>query len=114
MLLEVGELSGIGGDYGFKALQFWEEFGMLAEVVDAVCVEDDETVVGEALDHFGEKVLHVFVSAQARPDHPAVDGLFPGLQLPGPVVQHLGLLLDLAGELLAGDEEGVRDNFGRI
>ena len=78
----------VGGEDCAETAQLGEEVGVLAEVVDAVCVEDCDAVVGEALHQSWEELVHVLVPSQARADHPGVDGLAPVPHPLQPLLNH--------------------------
>lgn len=82
---------------------------MLAEVIDAICVEYNQAAVWQTFDQLREEFLHVEISAKSRAYHPAVDGFFPGFDFGGPLMQHGDLLILTTFPLLLGNEQRMHD-----
>lgn len=112
--LQDGKLSVVGGEDGFEAGELVKEVRVVAEIVDAIGVEDYDGIVGQVLYEQRQEFLHVSVSAEPGPDDPTIDGLFPPLQLVGPLQRHLLALPLRVLHLLLRNEHRVHDDLRRV
>jgi hypothetical protein len=71
----------VGSEDGPQSLQVLHEFGVFAEEVYAICIQDCQCPLRQVPDENGEELAHIPVSAQTRPNHPRTNRIPPGQNL---------------------------------
>ena len=86
MSLEEAQFAVIRSKDSLAVFEVFEQLRVLAQIVNSVCIENDDFVLSNASNKMWEEFLHVAVTSKPRADHPRVDRLLPGTNFVNPLL----------------------------
>lgn len=87
---------------------------MLAEIIDSICIKNDQTSIRQTFNHLRKIFLHVKISSQTRANDPSMNCLLPGFDFIRPLMEHLCLLSFTIFHFLFWDKQRMNNNLWRI